>query len=108
MTHLSVQQGDILEISILDEIHLARVLSNTTHAHAMGVVTPHVLHKDVARVGLGRETVVTDVDSGIGNTESVHDVGIKAVGVCRVDLYGVRQAQFRPARSHTEALVENA
>lgn len=106
---MSIQKGDILEIGILNEIHLARILPDTTHADSMGVVTPHVLHKDVARVGFGRETVISDVDSGIGDTEPVHDVGIKAVGVRRVDLFSVRPAQTHPqTRSHTEALVEYA
>lgn len=47
----------------------------------MGIVAPQVLHENVGCVGLGRETVVADIDAGVGHTETVHVEGVESVGV---------------------------
>jgi hypothetical protein len=66
---------------MLDDVLHTRVLSDTAHAHTMGVIAPQVLHKDVGRVGLGREAIIPNVDTGVGDAESVDVERIKAVGV---------------------------
>lgn len=79
--YLAVEQGHVLDVRMLDDVLHTRILSDTAHAHAVGVVAPEVLHENVGGVGLGREAIVSNVDSGVGDAESVHVEGVKAVGV---------------------------
>lgn len=81
LSHLSIQQCDVLNMRILDVIHLTRVLPNASHADTMGVVAPQVLHENIGCVGLWRKAVIADVDSGICHAESVHVQRIETVGV---------------------------
>ena len=81
ISYLTVQEGDILDPSVLDDILDTRVLSDTSHADTVGVVAPQVLHEDVGGVGLGREAVVANVNAGVGHAEAVHIQGVEAIGV---------------------------
>lgn len=78
----------------------------------MGVVAPEILDKDVGCVGLGREAVIANINSGVCHTEPVHIVRIEAVRVLRFSLLHskhVRQPrQLDKGKMLTEALVENA
>jgi hypothetical protein len=47
----------------------------------MGIVAPQVLHEDVGGIGLGREAIIADINTGIGHRETVYVVGVKSVGV---------------------------
>lgn len=40
MSYLAVQYGDVLNPGVLDNVLDTRVLSNTSHAHTVGVVAP--------------------------------------------------------------------
>lgn len=51
--YLAIQQRHILNVRVLDDVLDSCVLSNTAHAHAVSVVAPEVLNKDVGRVRLG-------------------------------------------------------
>jgi hypothetical protein len=66
---------------MLNDILHTRVLSDTAHTHTMSVVAPEVLHEYVRRVGLGREAIISNVDSGVGDAESIHVEGIESVCV---------------------------
>lgn len=79
--YLAVEQGDVLDVRMLDGVLHTRILSDATHAHTVGVVAPEILHKDVGCVGLGREAIVSNLDSGVGDAESVNVEGVKAIGV---------------------------
>lgn len=81
VSYLAVQQSHILNPGILNDILDSRILSNTSHADTVGIVAPQVLHENVGCVGLGREAVITDIDAGVGHTETVHVEGVKSIGV---------------------------
>lgn len=53
VSYLAVQKSHVLNPGILNDILDSRVLSNTSHADTMGIVTPQVLHENVGCVGLG-------------------------------------------------------
>jgi hypothetical protein len=80
-SYLAVQQSHILNPGILDNVLDTRVLSDTSHAHAVGVVAPQVLHEDVGCVGLGREAVVANVDTSVCHTQTVNIQGVKPISV---------------------------
>jgi hypothetical protein len=78
---LAVEKSDVLDPGIGDEVFDAGVLADGTHADTMCAVAPKVLDKDVGRVWLRAEAVVTHVDAGVGYGQTVHIQGVKAVGV---------------------------
>lgn len=80
-SYLSIQQSHVLDMRILDIIHLTRVLSNASHANTVGVVAPQVLHEDIGSVWLWGEAIIANVDSSVCHAESVHIQRIETVGV---------------------------
>lgn len=93
-TYLSIQQRHILNVHVLNDIHLARVLANTTHTHPVRVIAPHVLHENVGCVRLRREAVISDIDAHIGeadaiDVERVHTVGVGGVGLSSVSIHAM-------------------
>lgn len=80
-SYLAVQQSHILNPGMLNDVLRSGILSNATHADTVGIVTPQVLHEDVGGVGLGREAVIADIDTGVGHAKAIHVPGVKAVRV---------------------------
>lgn len=62
---LPIEQGYVLDPRVADVVLDAGVLSNGAHRHSVCAVAPQIFNEDVGRVGLGRETVVADVDAGV-------------------------------------------
>lgn len=81
VSHLAVQDGNILDPGVLNDVLDARVLSNTSHAHAVGVVAPQVLHENVGGVGLGREAVIANIDPSVGHAKTVDIQRVESIGV---------------------------
>lgn len=71
-SHLSIQQGHILDVRMLDIIQHTSILPDASHADAVGVVAPQILHEDVGSVGLGREAVVANINSCVCHAKAVH------------------------------------
>ena len=80
-TYLSVQQRHVLDISVFNHVHHPRILPDTAHADPVRVVAPQVLHEDVGGVGLGREAVITAIDTDVGHANAIHVPGVKAVRI---------------------------
>ena len=105
---MAVEQRHILNIGILDEIHLSGVLSNTTHAHSERIVAPKIMHEDIGHVGFRRGAVVSNIYADVGDAEPVHDVRIESIGIGRDDLVRsirIERWYWFPG-NNTEALVE--
>jgi hypothetical protein len=68
-------------VRIVDVVFDSRILTNTAHAYSVGAVAVYVRDEDVRGVGLGTEAVVSDVDPGIANCQTIHIVRVPAVGV---------------------------
>ena len=71
-TYLPIQQGYILNVRVLDDVHYSWILPDTAHANPMGVIAPQVLHEDVGGIWLGREAIISNVDPCICNLQPVH------------------------------------
>lgn len=80
-TILAVEKGDIFDPRIGDVVLDAGVLAYGAHRDAMSAVAPQVLDEDVGGVGFGREAVVTDIHTGVGNSKAVNVEGIETVCV---------------------------
>lgn len=108
--YLAVKKGYIFDVRMLDDILHTRVLSDAAHANTVGVVAPQILHKDVGCVGLGREAIVSNINTGVSDAESIHVERVKAVSVLRQSLENSGQLTCISILSETitEALVENA
>ena len=62
---LSVQESNVLHVCVGDVVFDTGILTNGTHADAVGTVAPQVLDVDVGRVGFGREAIVANIDTGV-------------------------------------------
>jgi hypothetical protein len=49
----------------------------------MSTIAPKILNVDVGCVWLGRETIVTDIDTGVCDSQSVNVQRVEAIGVFR-------------------------
>ena len=78
---LGVQHGHVGNVSVLDVVQDAWVLANRAHADTMGAIAPQVLDVDVRGVGLGGETVITDVDSAVGDADALDVQRVPTIGV---------------------------
>jgi hypothetical protein len=56
---------------MLNNIQDARVLPDTAHRDAVGVVAPKVLDEDIGSVWFRGEAVVADVNAGVRHGEAV-------------------------------------
>ena len=70
--YLAVEKGYVFDVRMLDDILHTRVLSDAAHANTVGVVAPQILYKDVGCVGLGREAIVPNINTGVSDAEPVH------------------------------------
>ena len=66
---------------MFNHVHHPRILPDTAHADPVRVVAPQVLHEDVRRVGLRRETVVADVHACVCYCQPVEVERVEAVCV---------------------------
>ena len=76
-----MKHGYVLDVRVLDVVQNTGVLSNAAHADAVSTITPEILYVDVARVGLGAEAVVADIDPSIGDTDAFDIVGVPTICV---------------------------
>lgn len=105
--YLSVEQRDVLNVGVLDNVHYPRVLSDASHADAVGAVAPQVLHEDIGGVRLRGKAVVAHVHPRVGDTQAFDVVRIEAVRVFGKGLY--HQTYSLAWRGGlTDALVEKA
>lgn len=72
---------------ILNVVEDARVLANASHADTMGVVAPQVLDEDVGGVWLGREAVVSNVDTSVQDGETIQVERVEPIGVLWLGLW---------------------
>lgn len=80
-TILAIEKCNIFDPRIRDKVLDAWVLADGSHGDAVGAIAPEVLHEYIGRVGLWAEAVVSDIDPGIGDGQSVYVQGIEAIGV---------------------------
>ena len=71
---------------MLDVVHDTGVLANASHADTMGVVAPEVLHEDVGRVGLGREAIISNIDPGVQDGQTIQVVRVESIRVLGLGL----------------------
>jgi hypothetical protein len=78
---LAIEEGYIFDPCIGDVVFHTRILSDRAHADAVSAITPEVLDKDIGGVGFGGETIVTDIDAGVGDGETIDIEGVEAICV---------------------------
>jgi hypothetical protein len=66
----------------------------------VGVVTPQILNEDIRCIRFGREAVVTDVHSGVGDPESVYVERVESVRVLGQCLSRVRSNRYIHRQSY--------
>lgn len=82
-TYLGIQHRDVLNMRVVDVILDSSILANGTHTDTVCTITVDVLNEDVGGVRLRAEAVITNVDPGITNSESINIVRVPAIGVLR-------------------------
>lgn len=71
---------------MLDNIFDSGILPNTSHANAVGVIAPQILHEHVGGIWLGSEAVISHLNPRICDSETVHVERIKTVGILGLGL----------------------
>ena len=75
-TYLGIQHRDVLNMRVVDVILDSIILANGTHTDTVCTITVDVLNEDVGGVRLRAEAVITNVDPGITNSESINIVRV--------------------------------
>lgn len=78
-------------MGVLDIVQDSGVLANASHADTVGIVAPQVLHEDVGCVWLGSEAIISNVDTGVQDVETIEVVRVESIGVLWLGLYSHRQ-----------------
>lgn len=78
---LTIEQGNVLDPRIAYVVFNAFVLTNGAHRHTVSAVAPQVLDEDVGSIWLGREAVITHVDTCVGYSQAIHVKTVKPVGI---------------------------
>ena len=78
---MSVQESNVFNPGVRDVVFYTWVLADGAHRYAVGTVAPKVLDENIGGVGFGRETVVADIDAGVGHCKAIDVERVEPVGI---------------------------
>ena len=88
-TYLSVQHDNVLNVCIRNIILDPSILTNAAHANSVCAIAVDILDENVGCVGFRTEAIITNIDPGVSDSETIDVVRVPSVGVLGKVLPGV-------------------